>query len=46
MNMVYVEKHLTEVKEVVQKFMTEGVAGLWDWIKDQAQMLIAVIQTF
>ncbi|MBY8961757.1 hypothetical protein KJK34_03220 [Flavobacterium sp. D11R37] len=39
----YAEANLKEVKEVVQKFMTEGVAGLWDWIKDQAEMLMTTV---
>ncbi|WP_348680081.1 hypothetical protein [Flavobacterium coralii] len=39
----YAEANLKEVKEVVQKFMAEGVAGLWDWIKDQAEMLMTTV---
>lgn len=39
----YAEEKLDAVREIVQKFLTEGVAGIWDWIKDQAEMLMTTV---
>jgi hypothetical protein len=35
----FAEQRVQEVKEIVTRFMNDGIMGIWEWIKEQADMI-------
>ncbi|MFP9114577.1 hypothetical protein ACLI1A_11590 [Flavobacterium sp. RHBU_3] len=35
----FAEQRVQEVKEIVTRFMNDGIMGVWEWIKEQADMI-------
>lgn len=39
----YAEEKVMVVKEIVQRFLTDGVIGIWEWIKEQAENMMTTV---
>jgi hypothetical protein len=39
----FAEEKVAAVKEIVERFLKEGVIGIWEWIKDQAETMMATV---
>ena len=39
----YAEEKVTAVKEIVERFLKDGVIGIWEWIKEQAETMMTTV---
>jgi uncharacterized protein YkvS len=39
----YAEEKVAAVKEIVERFLKDGVIGIWEWIKEQADTMMTTV---